>query len=187
MFSACMTDVIILTGDGFESTELLYPVFRLNAAEDVEATVAAPETGEIKGEVHDIVDDWDTYRVRHGYEMEAELAFEDVDPSAYDGLVIPGGRAPEWIRHETEVEDIVQHFFNADKPVAVTCHGPLILAHVGVLDGRSLTCWPTVGTDVERAGGNYKDEAVVVDKNLVSCPSWAESGPWMEMFIEKLL
>lgn len=181
-----MSDILIATGDGFESVELLYPLFRLNAEDGVSAEIAAPETGNIKGEVHDVVEDWDTYRVRQGYEMEAERSFDEIDLSEYDGLVIPGGRAPEWIRHEDGVTEIIQHFFEAEKPVAVTCHGPLLLAHAGVLDGRSLTCWPSVGTDVERAGAEYRDETVVVDQNLVSCPSWAESGPWMETYLDLL-
>jgi protease I len=179
-----MTDVLIVSGDGFESQELYYPLFRLNAEDGVQASLAAPEEGTIKGEVHDIVDDWDTYVVHTGYTAEAEHAFEDIDPADFDALVIPGGRAPEWIRYEDALQDIVDHFMEAEKPVAVTCHGPQILAEGGHLDGRDITCWPTMRADFQQA--NYQDESVVVDGNLVSVPSWAENGVWMETFIDML-
>lgn len=181
-----MTEVLIASGDGFESQELFYPLFRLNAEDGVTATVAAPEEGSIKGEVHDIVDDWDTYVVRRGYDANAEIAFADVDPSDYDGLVIPGGRAPEWIRYENELQEIVHHFFEKEKPVAVTCHGPQVLNEAGVLEGRNITCWPTMRADFRESGANYQDESVVVDGHLVSAPSWAENGIWMEQYIEML-
>ncbi|RLM83602.1 DJ-1/PfpI/YhbO family deglycase/protease [Halobellus sp. Atlit-38R] len=181
-----MSEILIVSGDGFESQELYYPLFRLNAEDDVSATVAASESGTIKGEVHDIVDDWSTYIVRRGYNAEAEVAFADIDPADYDGLVIPGGRAPESIRYDSDLQHIVQHFFDEEKPVAVTCHGPQVLSESGVLEGREITCWPTMRADFEQAGAEYQDETVVVDNNLVSAPSWAENGVWMERYIELL-
>lgn len=159
-------------------------MFRLNAEDDIQASIAAPEAGTIKGEVHDIVDDWDTFVVRRGYDAEAEYAFEEIDPADYDGLVIPGGRAPEWIRYDEDLQRVIDHFFEHEKPVAVTCHGPQILAEGGHLEGREITCWPTMRADFQLA--EYRDQEVVVDGNLVTCPSWAESGAWMEMFIEML-
>lgn len=131
-----------------------------------------------------MVDGWDTFVIRRGYEAQAEHAFADVNPAEYDGLMIPDGWAPEWIRYDEYLQRIVAHFINREKPTAVICHGPQILAEGGHLEGREITCWSTMRTDFQNA--HYRDEEVVIDGNLLTCPSWAESGPWMETFVRML-
>jgi len=104
----------------------------------------------------------------------------------YDALVIPGGRAPEYIRLNEDVLKIVRHFFDANKPVASICHGAQILAAAGVLGGRSCSAYPAVGPDVTRAGGRYADipvNAAHVDGNLVSAPAWPAHPEWLARFL----
>ena len=118
-----MAKVLILTGDAGESLEVMYPYQRL-LEEGYEVDIAAPSKKKLQFVVHDFVDGFDTYTEKLGYTWDADLAFADVDPSDYVALVVPGGRAPEYIRNDADCQRIVQQFFSDEKPVAELCHAP---------------------------------------------------------------
>src|ERR671936_82788 len=130
-----MAKVLILTGDAAESLEVMSPYQRL-AEEGYEVDIAAPSKKKLQFVVHDFIEGYDTYTEKPGYTWDADLAFSDVDPSEYVALVVPGGRAPEYIRNDPDAQRIIRHFFSDDKPVAQLCHAPLALAAAGVLAGR---------------------------------------------------
>lgn len=113
-----------------------------------------------------------------------DISYKEVDPKQYDGLVIPGGRAPEYIRTHAELENIVKHFFEAGKPVAAICHGPLVLSAYNLVNGRTLTAYPVLKADMERGGASYQDKEVVVDGNLVTSRAWPDNPAWMKEFMK---
>lgn len=105
---------------------------------------------------------------KQGYEINADIAFKDVNPADYDILVISGGKGPEKMRLDKDALEIVKHFFRENKPVAAICHGPQVLVSAGVIKGRKATCWIGIRDDIIAAGAFYEDNEVVVDGNLVS-------------------
>jgi protease I len=111
---------------------------------------------------------------KHGYPIEVDIAFKDVNPADYDILVISGGRGPEKMRLDNDALEIVKHFFKENKPVAAICHGPQVLVSAGVIKGRKATCWIGIRDDIIAAGAIYEDREVVVDGNLVSSRSPAD-------------
>jgi protease I len=180
-----MPKVLLLTGDAAESLEVMYPYQRL-LEEGYEVDMAAPEKKKLQFVVHDFVDGFDTYTEKPGYTWEADLAFADVEPGDYVALVIPGGRAPEYIRNDADVKRIVGHFFDDEKPVAQLCHAPLVLAAAGVLDGRRSAAYPALEPDVQAAGGEFVDGAGIVDGVMVSARAWPDHPEWMREFIRIL-
>ncbi|MEU1424258.1 DJ-1/PfpI family protein [Kitasatospora sp. NPDC005751] len=177
--------VLLVTGDAAESLEVFYPYQRL-LEEGYEVDIAAPTTKRLQFVVHDFVDGYDTYTEKPGYTWPADLAVADVDPAEYVALVIPGGRAPEYLRNNADVQRIVRHFFDADKPVAQICHGPLITAAAGVLSGRRSAAYPALEPDVAAAGAEYVDGEAVVDGVVVSARAWPDHPAWIRAFIEVL-
>ncbi|MEB3774340.1 MAG: type 1 glutamine amidotransferase [Desulfurococcales archaeon] len=166
-----MPRALIISADNFEDIELLYPYYRLLEA-GFEVHVASTNPGEITG--------------KHGYKVKVDKKFEEVDPGEYDVLVIPGGRAPERVRLDKDALRIVKHFIENRKPVAVICHGPQILISAGVVRGRKLTSYWGVKDDVIVAGGEWLDEAVVVDGNIVSSRYPGDIPLWMREFFKLL-
>jgi protease I len=177
--------VLILTGDAAESLEVMYPYQRL-LEEGYEVDVAAPSKKQLQFVVHDFVEGFDTYTEKPGYTWPADLAFADVNPADYAALVIPGGRAPEYIRNDPDVKRIVQHFFGESKPVADLCHAPLVLAAAGVLDGRKTAAYPALAPDVASAGAEFVDSDAVVDGMVVSARAWPDHPSWMREFVRLL-
>jgi protease I len=180
-----MPKVLILTGDAAESLEVMYPYQRL-LEEGYEVDIAAPSKKKLQFVVHDFVDGFDTYTEKPGYTWDADLAFSDIEPSDYSAVVIPGGRAPEYIRNDPDFDRIVRHFFSEDKPVAQLCHAPLALASAGVLQGRRTAAYPALQTDMEAAGAEFVDGAGVVDGTMVSARAWPDHPEWMREFIRML-
>jgi protease I len=180
-----MSKVLILAGDAAESLEVMYPYQRL-LEEGYEVHIAGPSKKKLQFVVHDFVDGFDTYTEKPGYTWEADLAFADVDPTDYVALVVPGGRAPEYIRNDPEVKRIVQHFFGDEKPVAQICHAPLALATAGVLSGRRSAAYPALQPDVEAAGAEFVDGSGVVDGVMVSARAWPDHPSWMREFVRIL-
>ena len=180
-----MTKILIITGDAAETLEVLYPYERLKE-EGFEVHIGAPEARKLQFVVHDFVDGFDTYTEKPGHTWDADIAFADVDPADYVAIVVPGGRAPEYIRNNADAKRIVQHFFAQNEPVAATCHGPLLLAAAGVLQGRTSSAYPELAIDVELAGGVFENGGGVVDGNLVSARAWPDNGTWMKAFLEVL-
>jgi protease I len=178
-----MPRILMLAGDAAEALEVLYPKYRLEE-EGWLVDLAAPERRRIQTVVHDFEPGFDTYTEKLGYRIDADLAIADVEPELYDALVIPGGRAPEYLRNNSRVLEIARHFLEARKPLAATCHGALILAAAGTLRGRVLTCYPQCAPDVRAAQGEFVDREVVVDDNLVTARAWNDNAPWMREFVK---
>ena len=150
---------LVFGADGFEDLELFYPYHRLKE-EGIETHIASMEKGPITG--------------KHGYKIDADIAFKDINPADYDLLVISGGKGPEKMRLDKAALEIVKHFFNKNKPVAAICHGPQMLVSAGVIKGRRVTCWIGIRDDIIAAGALYEDKEVVIDGNLVSSRSPAD-------------
>jgi protease I len=180
-----MPKILMLAGDAAESLEVMYPYQRL-LEEGYEVEIAAPSKKKLQFVVHDFVDGFDTYTEKPGYTWDADLAFSDVDPAAYVALVLPGGRAPEYIRNDPDVQRIVKHFFSEDKPVAQICHAPLVLAASGVLNGRRSAAYPELQPDVADHGAEFVDGGGVVDGVMVSARAWPDHPAWMREFVRLL-
>ena len=148
---------LILAADGVEDSELLYPYYRLQEA-GAEVHIAGPSAGQMTG--------------KHGYEIEADMAFGDASAADYDLLILPGGKAPETVRLDEDAVAMTKEMFDVGKVVASVCHGAQVLISAGVLDGKNATCWAGIRDDLKAAGANYSDEEVVVDGNLITsrCP-----------------
>ena len=182
--------LLLLAGDFVEDYEIMVP---FQALQMVGHTVHAVCPGKKKGEIvrtaiHDFEGD-QTYTEKRGHNFTLNAEFDEIDPAHYDGLVIPGGRAPEYLRLNPKVLDIVRHFAKINKPIAALCHGPQLLAAAGVLKGRKLSAYPTCAPEVELAGGifvtvNMSDAAV--DGNLVTGPAWPAHPAWLARFLEVL-
>ena len=179
--------ILMLVGDYVEDYEVMVPFQALlMVGYDVHAVCPGKKAGEkVRTAVHDFEGD-QTYSEKPGHNFQLNAAFEDVKAEDYAALVIPGGRAPEYIRLNEEVLEIVRHFFAADKPMAAICHGAQVLAAAGVLAGRTCSAYPAVGPDVTRAGGCYADIPVTgahVDGNLVTAPAWPAHPEWLAKFL----
>ena len=177
--------VLLLTGDAAETLEVFYPYQRLRE-EGYEVDVAAPSRKKLQFVVHDFVDSFETYTEKLGHTLEADIAFRDVDPADYVACVIPGGRAPEYIRNDEDCKRIVRAFFGDDRPVAQLCHGPLVSAAAGVLQGRTTAAYPALEPDIAVAGGTFEDGEAVVDGHLVSGRAWPDHPAWMREFMRLL-
>jgi protease I len=180
-----MSKVLMLTGDAAESLEVMYPYQRL-LEQGYEVHIAAPSKKKLQFVVHDFVDGYDTYTEKPGYTWDADVAFADVDPTSYAALVVPGGRAPEYIRNDPDAQRIIRHFFSDEKPVAQICHAPLALATAGVLGGRRSAAYPALEPDVEAAGAEFVDDSGVVDGVMVSARAWPDHPSWMREFVRIL-
>jgi protease I len=180
-----MARVLILTGDAAEDLEVMYPYQRL-LEEGYEVDIAAPSKKKLQFVVHDFVEGFDTYTEKPGHSWQADVAFADVDPAQYVAVIVPGGRAPEYIRNDPDCQRIIKHFFTEDKPVAQLCHGPLVPAAAGVLSGRRTAAYPALATDVALAGAEFVDGAGVVDGVVVSGRAWPDHPTWMREFMQVL-
>ena len=182
--------ILMLVGDYVEDYEVMVPFQALQA---VGHTVHAVCPGKKKGDfvftaVHDF-DGAQTYSEKPGHRFILNNTFDDIQPEKYDALVIPGGRAPEYIRLNPRVPQIVRYFADQNKPMASLCHGLQVLAAAGVLKGRTCAAYPAVGPDINGCGGTYKDlpvDQAFVDGNLVSAPAWPAHPAWLAAFLKML-
>ncbi len=182
--------ILMLVGDYGEDYEIMVPFQALQAVgHDVDAVCPDKDAGEtVRTAVHDFEGD-QTYLERRGHNFSLNASFGGVDLASYDALVIPGGRAPEYIRLNPKVIEITRHFFDQNKPVAAICHGAQILTAADVVRGRRLTAYPAVGPDVTTAGGEYVEvpiDGAVVDGNLVTAPAWPAHPAWLAEFLKVL-
>jgi len=177
--------VLIVTGDAAESLEVMYPYQRLKE-EGYEVHIAAPSKKKLRFVVHDFEPGYDTYTEKPGYSWDADLAFADVNAADYAALVIPGGRAPEYIRNNSDCLKIIHHFFEHQKPVAQLCHAGLALAAAGVLKGRRIAAYPALEPDIKAAGAEFVNSEAVVDGVMVSARAWPDHPAWMREFIRLL-
>ena len=177
--------VLILTGDAAESLEVMYPYQRLKE-EGYEVHVVAPSKKKLRFVVHDFEPGYDTYTEKPGYTWDADLAFADVNPADYAALVIPGGRAPEYLRNDSGCQKIIRHFFEKQKPVAHLCHAGLVLAACGVLKGRRTAAYPALEPDIRAAGAEFVNAEAVIDGAMVSARAWPDHPAWMREFVRLL-
>lgn len=182
--------ILMLAGDFVEDYEVMVPFQTLQAVgHTVHAVCPDKQQGEaVKTAVHDFVGD-QTYAETPGHRFTLNATFDEIDPADYDALVVPGGRAPEYLRLNERVLDAIRHFAEEDKPIAAICHGAQLLAAADVLDGKRCSAYPACAPEVRLAGAEYADIDVtdaVTDGNLVTAPAWPAHPAWMAQFLEVL-
>ena len=179
--------ILMLVGDYVEDYEVMVPFQALQmAGHKVDAVCPGKKAGQtVRTAIHDFEGD-QTYSEKRGHNFALNATFGEVKPEDYDALVIPGGRAPEYIRLNQDVLAIVRHFAGAAKPIASICHGAQLLAAAGVVAGRSVSAYPAVGPEVTAAGGTYVDlpmDGAHVDGNFVTAPAWPAHPAWLAKFL----
>ncbi len=179
--------ILMLVGDFVEDYEVMVPFQALQmAGHKVDAVCPGKKAGQtVRTAIHDFEGD-QTYSEKRGHNFALNATFDQVKPEDYDALVIPGGRAPEYIRLNQDVIAIVRHFAAAAKPIAAICHGAQLLAAAGAVAGRSVSAYPAVGPEVTAAGGKYVDlpmDGACVDGNLVTAPAWPAHPAWLAKFL----
>ncbi|MCW2317299.1 protease I [Rhodoblastus acidophilus] len=179
--------ILLIAGDFVEDYEIMVPFQSLLAVgHRVHAVCPGKAAGDrVATAIHDF-EGQQTYTEKRGHDFILNAAFADVEAENYDALVIPGGRAPEYLRLDPQVIALVQQFFAADKPVAAICHGAQLLAAAGVIKGRTVSAYPACRPEVELAGGTYADiaiDAAVTDGNLVTAPAWPAHPAWLNQFL----
>ena len=182
--------ILMLVGDYGEDYEIMVPFQALLAVGHAVHTVCPGKRAgdKIRTAIHDFEGD-QTYSEKRGHDFQLNATFADVRPQDYDALVIAGGRAPEYLRLDEKVLDLVRHFFREAKPVAAICHGPQILSAAGVLEGRTVTAYPAVVPEVRLAGAKVADvpiDGAVTDRNLVTAPAWPAHPAFIGQFLEVL-
>jgi len=184
--------ILMLVGDFVEDYEAMAPFqILLTAGHQVDTVCPGKKNGDVvKTAIHDFEGD-QTYSEKRGHNFMITADFENVKADDYDALVVPGGRAPEYLRLNENVLKLVRDFHAADKPIASICHGQQILAAAGILEGKSCTAYPAVKPEVEKSGGKWVDandtfSNAVVDGKLVTAPAWPAHPEWMRKFLEVL-
>lgn len=184
--------ILMFAGDYVEDYEIMVPFQILTmVGHTVHAVCPNKKAGDtVKTAVHDFVGD-QTYIELPGHRFLLNFDFDAVDETTYDALVIPGGRAPEYLRLNERILNITRHFDQAQKPIAAICHGPQILAAAGVLQSRNVISYPAVAPECKMAGasfGTVNETAsnAVTDKNLVTAPAWPAHPEWMRQFLKIL-
>jgi len=182
--------LLMIVGDYVEDYEVMVPFQALQMlGHSVDAVCPDKSAGDfVRTAIHDFEGD-QTYSEKRGHNFVLNASFADSKASDYDGLVIPGGRAPEYLRLNPKVIELVQHFEHAKKPIAALCHGPQILAAARVIQGKRVSAYPACAPEVESAGGIYakvKMNEAITDGNLVSGPAWPAHPAFLAQFQELL-
>jgi len=182
--------ILMIVGDFVEDYEVMVPFQALlMVGHIVHAVCPGKKAGDkVRTAIHDFEGD-QTYSEKPGHNFILNATFDEVKPEVYDALVIPGGRAPEYIRLNEKVLEAVRHFSKANKPIAAICHGAQVLAAAGVIQGKACSAYPAVGPDVRIAGGKYVDipvDQAHVDGNLVTAPAWPAHPEWLAKFLKVL-
>lgn len=184
--------VLIIAGDFIEDYELMFPFHALQmVGHDVHVVCPDKQAGDtIATAIHDFEGE-QTYSEKRGHNFRLNATFAAIKASDYDALVLPGGRAPEYLRLDERVLDVVRHFFATNKPVCAICHGPQLLTAAGVLKGRSCSAYPAVKPEITVSGGTWvapaaSMDSVHVEGNLVSGPAWPADPYCMREFLKLL-
>jgi len=182
--------ILMLVGDYVEDYEVMVPFQALQmVGHVVHAVCPGKKAGDkVRTAVHDFEGD-QTYSEKRGHDFTLNATFSTIDPASYDALVIPGGRAPEYLRLNPKVLKVVRHFAEAKKPIAAICHGVQLLTAAGAVEGKSCTAYPAVGPEVRSAGGKWVDTPIDqahVDGNLVTAPAWPAHPQWLAKFLQVL-
>jgi len=178
--------ILVLVGDYVEDYEVMVPFQALQMlGHTVEAVCPDKKAGEfVRTAIHDFEGD-QTYSEKRGHNFTLNTTFDEIRPETYDALLVPGGRAPEYLRLNPRVLEIVRHFAEKRKPIAAICHAAQLLAAADVLRGRRCSCYPAVSPDVVAAGGTYVAVAMdkaCIDGNLVTAPAWPAHPAWLSAF-----
>jgi protease I len=179
--------ILMIVGDYVEDYEVMVPFQALlMVGHIVHAVCPGKKSGEyVRTAIHDFEGD-QTYSEKRGHNFTLNATFDQVKPEDYDALVIPGGRAPEYLRLNLRVIEIVHHFSKTNKPIAALCHGAQILATADVIQGKKCSAYPAVGPEVTQAGGTYVNLAMtdaIADGNLVTGPAWPAHPAWLAKFL----
>ncbi len=180
--------LLMIVGDYVEDYEVMVPFQALQmVGHTVHAVCPEKKKGQqVRTAIHDFEGD-QTYSEKRGHNFTLNATFDEVKVEEYDGLVLPGGRAPEYLRLNSKVLDAVRHFAQAKKPIAAICHAAQLLTTAGVVAGKRVSAYPACGPEVEAAGGTYAaigmDEAVV-DGELVTAPAWPAHPAWLAKYLE---
>ncbi|MEH2401063.1 DJ-1/PfpI family protein [Nostoc sp.] len=182
--------LLMLIGDYVEDYEVMVPFQALQmVGHTVHAVCPDKKAGDkVRTAVHDFEGD-QTYSEKPGHNFTLNATFAEVEAATYDALIIPGGRAPEYIRLNQQVLEITRHFAQTNKPIAAICHGLQLLAAADVLQGKRCTGYPACSPDVKSAGGIYVDipaDQAIVDGNLVTAPAWPAHPHWLAEFLTVL-
>ena len=184
--------ILMLVGDFVEDYEAMVPFqMLLMVGHHVDSCCPDKQAGDtVKTAIHDFEGD-QTYSEKVGHNFGITIGFEEAVAAEYDALVIPGGRAPEYLRLDQRVLDLVCRFHEAEKPIAAICHGPQILAAAGIVNGRSVSCYPAVSPEITLSGGTYVETAETfdnahIDGNLVTAPAWPAHPNWIASFLKVL-
>ena len=184
--------ILLLAGDFVEDYEVMVPYqMLLLVGHQVDAVCPDKKAGDVVATaIHDF-DGFQKYSEKRGHNFRLTADFDAVKPESYDALVVPGGRAPEYLRLNPRVIEIVRHFANARKPIAALCHGPQLLAAAGVLKGRACTAYPALRPEMAACGANWIEpsaglDSAHVDGNLVTAPAWPAHPAWIRAFLEML-
>jgi protease I len=182
--------ILMLVGDFVEDYEVMVPFQSLQiAGHQVHAVCPDKKSGEqVRTAIHDFEGD-QTYTEKRGHNFTLNATFADVKPGSYDALVIPGGRAPEYLRLNPQVLATVRHFAEANKPIGAICHAAQILAAAGVIKGRRINGYPACAPEVTLAGGEFVSldfTEAVTDGNFVTGPAWTAHVAWLKQFLALL-
>jgi len=182
--------ILMLVGDFVEDYETMVPFQALLAVgHQVDAVCPGKKAGQfVRTAIHDFEGD-QTYSEKPGHNFVLNADFESVDAAAYDALVVPGGRSPEYLRLDERVLELVRAFDAAGKPIAAVCHGPQLLAAAGILKGRRCSAYPACAPEVRLAGGEYVElpvDQAVADEHLISAPAWPAHPQWLALFLARL-
>lgn len=180
-----MKKVLLVIGDAVEMLDTMYPYFRVRE-EGHQIVVAAPEKRRYHMVQHEKPDDWDITQETAGYHLHSDIAFRDIKDDEYHGIVLSGGRAPEYIRYDPDLIRVVRRLNSLGRPVASVCHGIEIIATANIIRGRKVTTVKKCRFDAEVCGGVYLDQELVVDGNLISCRTWHDNHVFMREFIKQL-
>jgi protease I len=187
-----MKTILFIIGDFVEDYEVMVPFQTLlTLGHEVHAVCPGRKSGEfVATAVHDF-EGHQTYSEKPGHRFRLNYTFDEVDPARYDGLVLPGGRAPEYLRLDERVLEIVRHFAAAEKPIAAICHGLQILVAAGVVKGRRCQAYPAVKPELVQEGAVWDEPAsgldgACVDGNLITAPAWPAHPAWMRAFLKTL-
>ncbi|MBI1832295.1 MAG: DJ-1/PfpI family protein [Planctomycetes bacterium] len=180
-----MKKILLVIGDAVELLDTMYPYFRVQEAGH-QIVVAGPEKRRYHMVQHERPEDWDITQETAGYHLDSDIAFRDIKADDYAGIILSGGRAPEYLRYDEDLLRAVRWLHKNGRPVASVCHGIEILATAGVIRGKKVTTVAKCRFDAEVVGATYVDEPVVVDGNLITARTWHDNHLWMRAFMQQL-
>jgi protease I len=184
--------VLLIAGDFVEDYEVMVPFQALlMVGHEVHAVCPGKKAGEfVATAIHDF-EGHQTYSEKPGHRFRLNWSFHDVEPARYDGLLLPGGRAPEYLRLDERVLEIVRYFAEKEKPIAAICHGVQILASAGVVQGRRCQAYPAVKPELVQAGAIWDEptaglDGACIDGNLITAAAWPAHPMWLRIFLKSI-